>query len=370
MPHAIGGTLVWGTPPGAPPAPGGFIRSDGLVGDDAPFGSTLGVRLRKSPEIPNATIGYYRWRWRRVNPAGAWNTLLADVTRTYLRKEPAQLPTMPTYHLGPKGVGPGDLFEFRPHLVPDEGPPDPPGTVRSWDIDPGVNDLYSAYMDTNGLAGGLGILGQPGATAGDYDLKLEVFSPSGTLLTPGPGTFSFVVPSAVDPDGTLHTRLAQPAELDAGGFVFRIHIDNNPTTAALAAPAIGTTSVADECGFLRYAEGTDPTVTIAFTAHHPNDRATFSLTIVRGSVYFATADAAGEVGATVLPGYLYTGDGDGNFTHGFSRTQLTETCDNAAFAEHLGVYGKATNGWGRIGYGYDAAVLQGFAIAEEEPDDA
>jgi hypothetical protein len=164
---------------------------------------------------------------------------------------------------------------------------------------------------------------------------------------------------------TVLARLAQAAELDAGGFVFNLQIDNNTCDAVIDAPSIGLTAVADDCGFLRYDPSDSTPVTIEFHATHPNNHATFSFDMVRGATDIPAADASGEVDDN--PAGAYAGDGNGNFAHDFPRGDLLGSCVNAAFAEHLHVNAKATNGWSRLDQ-YDAADLRAFALAPEEEE--
>jgi hypothetical protein len=53
----------------------------------------------------------------------------------------------------------------------------------------------------------------------------------------------------------------------------------------------------------------------------------------------------------------------GSYQRDFTPTELVGACVNAAFAASLGVYGKATNGYGRLGL--DASRLIAFALAEQ-----
>ena len=115
--------------------------------------------------------------------------------------------------------------------------------------------------------------------------------------------------------------LSRGGEIVDDGATFWLHIDNQVCTAVINPPAIGAVAVADDCGFLRYPAGTDPLVTVAYHAQHPLGRATFGFSVYRGAHHLPTASASGEVtAATAGP---YTGDGSGNFSHPFARTQLT-----------------------------------------------
>ena len=362
LPYAVGGTKIWGTPAGNPPAPNGWLRNDGLTDYggivNAPFGSTLGMRHGFSYDIPKLGIKYYRWSYRKQGTL-EWKSLNTPVTRHYVKQSPAQLPTFPAYQLGPKTVGGNsNLFEFKPHVPPGPDPGDPAGTITYWPTDDFFGDIYSGFFETLNLPPNVA------DAAGVYQMKLEAFNSAGVQVMPGAGTFEFIVPSGVAPDGiTTIARAAHAIELHGGAFIFNIHIDNNGTTASIDAPHIGATAVADDCGFLRYNPADSNPVTIAFHAQHPNNFATFGFGMVRGIVNVGAAGAGGEVAA--FASGLYAGDGVGNFTHNFSRGDLLDTCVNAAFSENLSVYGKATNGWSRIGY--DASAVRAFALAPEEP---
>lgn len=360
MPFAVGGTKIWGTPPLAPPAPAGWVKSGGLTDYggfiDAPFGSFLGFRHGSSINIPSAAIKYYRWRYRKAATVD-WFDMHEPVVRHYVHQRPAALPTFPVYPLGPHTVGTNaNLYEFKPPAPPGPGMGDPPGTITYWPTDDFFADIYTGYLDTPALPPNVA------GAAGQYQIKLEIFDGAGNQVMPGPGTFEFIVPKGVDVDGvTVLARNTAALEIDAGGFVFNLHIDNNECTASIDAPHIGMVATADECGFLRYNPMDATPVSIGFHAQHPNHFATFSFTMVRGAIGLPGAGASGEVAA--LAAGAYTGDGNGNFTHAFPRGDLLGTCINAAFAEDLNVYAKATTGWGSNISSYDAGALRAFALA-------
>lgn len=368
MPYAVGGTLIWGTPSPATPAPNGWVRSDGFTNystiTDAPFGSLLGFRMGYSNNITgSATIKYFRWSYRKAGTTD-WSQMNLPVTRHYVKTVPG-IPTptisFPTIQLGPKSVGAQqNLYDFKPPAPPPPGAGDPAGTTTAWPIDNWFDDIYAAFLDT------LGLPGTRDESAGQYQIKLEVFGPTGLILNPITGPFKFIVPSSVDPDGTVHTRLATDAEIEdlgggnRGGFIFNLQIDNNTCEAAIYATTSGASSVADACGFLRYTPGSNP-FTLSFTAKHPNNRAYFSFSVVRGLTSVAAASVNNaEVGLNAGP---YTRDANSRFSHGFAQAELLGTCVNAAFAEYLYVAAKVTNGWARLGSGYDASALAAFAVA-------
>jgi photosystem II stability/assembly factor-like uncharacterized protein len=137
----------------------------------------------------------------------------------------------------------------------------------------------------------------------------------------------------------------------------KFRVDNNPCRGVLAAPKVGL-NTADACGILRYTLPTD-TVTMGFTASHPNNFADYSFGLIRGHnnppppvIVGATS---GQVSAATNPGAI-TGTVAG---------LLSPSCaagGMAAFAESLYVAARANNGWSRQSQ-YDASDLQAFTLA-------
>ncbi|MDH3260476.1 MAG: hypothetical protein OEM84_05830 [Acidimicrobiia bacterium] len=360
MPYAVGNTRIWGSPP--PPAPGdpipaapaGWVRTDGFTdyaeGNEAPFGQRIGLRLLSSGVVPYSGLAYFRWSYRKIGSA-TWTPLLEPVIRHFVREVPGiPNPSFPVYPLGPK---PGDVFEFRPHTAPLPDPTDPPGTQHHWPVDEGLGDIYSGFMTTHSI--------EP--DAGEYQLRLEVFDAAKNPVAPAPGTFTFVVPSGVDSDGTILTRVAEPTELDGSGFVFRLQIDNNVCGATISAPYVDATVPVDPCGFVRY-KPTD-NAHVAFRAHHPHGHGRFTFSMVRGGSPVGGA-SVGLTDVDVAAAAAYTGNTLGDFWADFPVGDLLGTCDNAAFAEHLYVRAKATTGWGQRISIYDAAALHAFALAKKK----
>lgn len=362
MPLAVGGAKIWGTPPGAPAAPFGWVRSDGLIdyggGQDSPFGSTLALRHGHSYDIPNG-VTHYRWSFRRTGTADAWKPLTREVIRRYVKQSPGALPTFPAYVLGPKTVGgQADLFEFKPHSPPGPDAGDPAGTITYWPVDNWFGDIWSGFFETLALEGGVA------AAAGSWDMRLEAFDATGTRVAPGAGTFRFIVPTGTGPDGvTILARAAQPTEIVDDAFVFRIHVDNNACDAVLEAPTIGATATADACGFLRYDPASGAPVTLSFTASHPNGHARLGVSLVRGTTAVGAANASGDVDDATVG--AYTNDGSMHFSNSFAIGTLLGTCANAAFAWHLHVHAKAMNGFSSID-AYDAGAVRAFALTEND----
>jgi hypothetical protein len=265
----------------------------------------------------------------------------------------------PTVLLGPVG---DNLFRFKTQLFnpADWGvdtSADPAGTTYYWPIDSGMGEIYAAKWTTPGttseeLAPGL---------ADTYQVRVEVFAKNGTRVAPGPGTFRFIVPTSIAPDGTVNTRIADASEIIDGGFVFSLVIDNSRCSASIAPPVISAGVADDDCGFINYAPGAS--VTLAFLASHANGRARFSVGLTRGATGVAAASAGGEVLAAVSGAYTRAGS---TFTGSFPVGALMGTCPNAAFAQTLYVAAKATDGTVRL-IGYDRSAVRAFALAQQTP---
>jgi hypothetical protein len=360
MPTAVGGSMIWGTYP-VMPAPAGWVKADGLTDYgsivNAPFGGYLGLRSGSSIDIPSSSLYYYRWSYRPAGSSGAFTPLSDPVVKHYVKQSPTTLPSFPAYQLGPDTVGAQtDLFQFKPVNPPGPTASDPPGTITYWPTDDFLGDIYSGYWNTLSIPGG--VL----AAAGEYQVKLEVFDETGTLVDPAAGAFGFIVPDGIGSDGvTILTRAADPSEIDAGGFVFNLHVDNNPCTASID-PADIEGSYANRCGFLGYSDASDP-VTLSFHAKHPNNFAIFSWEMVRGLSTLGSLDVTDAEVAAATAG-PYTGDGAGDFAANVPASSLLGTCANAAFGEDLYVAAKATTGWGDRISQYDAQALGAFALEQ------
>lgn len=379
LPYKIGHTPIWGTPSGGPTAPNGWLRSDGLLNYDshsgldwlynAPFGGTLHFYHDDSYFIPkddsnpgtgDNSIKYYRYSYRRLGTTG-WTAMTGQQGRGYrMEYNDGSLPTYETYPIPAETIGgEPNLFEFKPRTPPPR-PIDPSTVVvREWSTG-NINDVaatWNTQTEAPPIDGD-----NPTDQSGTFEVKVEVFNGSGQQVMPGASTFEFL---ARNNDETT-TRIADTGEIDAGAFVFKVHVDNNRVTTDLPQPSVGGIQASDDCGFLRYENSSDP-VHIEFTATHPNDHAVFDFNIKRGSNTLASASTTGvytETIATSAPPYSDIG---GVYQHNFSAVDLVESCVNAAFAADLHIWGKATNGYGRLGIG--SRELIAFALAESEEDE-
>lgn len=369
------GTTAWVEPHGI----GGFnlsqINSQGRVNyydgsheiQNAPFGSTIGFKMGRSNTIPSEDVYYYRFQYRQGS-SGKWHEFAAPVTRHYIHEENDEI-TFPVLTLGPVPMGSKHLYRFKPD-TPKELNASLDATFDYWPEDNWfTSDQYSAYLNTPNLPGG------PNSAHGLYQIKITVYNSDGNIVDPDKPdpAFKFIMPTA--PDSASEATPADEAPdayRDGEGFIFNISIDNRPCHAGIDLPVVGG-EVIDEtmpegyaCGFLWYEAGDD--VFIAFDATQDGNNAEARFTLKRG--YTKLDDLSmvrGEI-ATGLSGAPYNNPSDGEFSQTFSLTQLLGTCTNAAFAEHLYVFAKATNGWHRLS-GYDASNMRAFALAKNEDEE-
>ncbi len=339
MPYGVGGTRI------------DSIKSSGLVDyagiTDAPFGWRLGLRHGYDGDLPDGNIKYYRWLYRQQG-AGSWTELTESVKVHYV-KEQGGTTTFPVYALGPQGVSGMNLYEFRPH-----DPPSFPGATTYWPTTDWFGDIYSGFFDTRTLPDG------------KYEVKLEIYKPDGTQAQPGTD-FEFIVPSGTTGGGTITTSPAPGAAVQGGGYVFMLHVNNRQCGAAIDPPRLGGGTLTGPCGFLLYdpgvAEGNaNAQVNLSFHATHPDNFATFSFRVIRGSANAVSTSA--EVTATSAG--PFSGDGNGNFDNAFTRSQLLgpDCPEKAAFSLNLHVRAKATNGWSRL-HRYDRHDVRAFALAPQ-----
>jgi hypothetical protein len=368
------GVSVWVMPYGVGGVRLDMIKSSGLTDFngwvDVPFGDTLGFRHGYSSDIPYDVPGkpaYYRWLYNKLDSGGGetvWREFAAPVAETVVRHyvdydqaHPELPPTFPAYPLGPQEKNNMHLYEFKPHE-----PPQVPGHKREWPVDDWFADIYSGLLHSHNLPGGVA------NAAGRYKIKLEVYDKNGNKLSPAAATFDFIVPIGLDTDNvTILTRKAYASEIQGGGFVFYVHIDNN-TCEAVIYPASVNGIGAGLCGFIAYGMGDD--VHLSFKAKHPNGFARFKFTVVRGSSGYVTpacAPANPDVAWANAP--LVTDNPNGFihnaasvFTKNVDEAYMRDGCPKAAFGENLYVAATATNGWVRLS-GLDAsATPKAFAL--------
>jgi hypothetical protein len=127
-----------------------------------------------------------------------------------------------------------------------------------------------------------------------------------------------------------------------------IMVNNQRCSGSLAAPNINGVGADTVCGLLHYGVKTNPQpVTMALSATHPANYATYSFSLIKGiTQVLATGGAvpapAAPVTATVAA--------------------LMGGCDVAGFAEYLYVAATINNGWSRQSQ-YDASAAFAFVLA-------
>ena len=223
---------------------------------------------------------------------------------------------------------------------------------RRWASD----EFAIAVLDTESL----------GLPEGSYDLRLQLCK----APTPGAAPVPVVVAREVfqmpDPLNFNQSKFCDDAHLiqvppggpNALAFRMRLKVDRSHCASAIADAAVDGSAADPQCGILH--RGTN--ATLAFTASHPHDRATFSFGVVRGNGNDVGANTGGFVSAaTANNGYARVG---AEFSAAFTMAQLfgASGCPSAAFAETLNVAAMATDGSNRIS-AYDAGEKHAaFAI--------
>jgi hypothetical protein len=261
-------------------------------------------------------------------------------------------------------------------MVPPQNPFDPDGPAQ-WSPLNYHTDTPVAFFDTT-------TLGDPVASAGKYELLLQLFDHAGALITdwpaagvdgfipdasiPAPFPLTTLTTTQVTPPGGKPEYYQVPPGMTSAGMRLVLHIDNNPCEAVIdPISSSGFLSSDNDCGFYIYPD-TGTIVNVAFKARHQNNFAMFSFNTFRGSGNAVPAAiAAGRVGS---PANGFTPDGASHYTKAIAAgTLLTDTvapppstCTKAAFSETLHVNGMATNGWPGTLYAADG-IPHAYALS-------
>jgi hypothetical protein len=341
---------------------------------DAPFGGRLGFRHGYSSDIPDDAVGkpfYYRWQYNKLDTLGhetVWRDFAPPVAATVVRHyvdydlaHPELPPTFPAYTLGPQEKNSMHLYEFKP-----KKPPEPAGHKTEWPVDDWFGDIESGILRSENLPGGVW------AAAGKYKIKLGIYDKDGNLINPGPGTFEFIVPNGLAADEvTILSRKADASEIQDGGFIFYLQIDNNECEAEIYEASVNGVA-AGPCGFIGYNPGDD--VRLSFRPHHPNGFARFKFTVAMGSSGYVTMACAPDNPYLVWANApLVTDDpvnGFSNVAHVFTKdvdeAAIRDDCPKAAFGENLYVAATGTNGWVRLSWLDASALPKAFALEPKE----
>lgn len=356
--------------------------NEGLTSAGEPFGGSLEPHVWFGDALIASGITHYRWSYRRLTLAdgvtasvGAWHAMDKDVVRHYAEVLADSTLAFKPYPLGPDPAFAGqNLFKIRP-----VSPPLNPGAVSSsWapEVDARENTA-SAFFLSHLLDGG-----NPATGAGKYELKLELFKSDGSPVNLSTEGVLLKVPTSAGPfgPGTVSTELvahspALPGDMEdrvirdgAGKIVaFRLvlRVDNNYCEAEIYRVSVDG-HTADDCGFTQYHDKTSSNAYVSFKARHPNNFATFSFTIARGSVGVVET-ASGSVSSNPSTVGGYARDAGSVYSNNVPVADLLGTCSKAAFAENLHIDALATDGWSTLDYLDADAVPVAFALEPEPP---
>jgi len=214
---------------------------------------------------------------------------------------------------------------------------------RRWATD----EFAIAVLNAEGLA----------LAEGTYDLRIQLCRAPAPGAAPAPVSVAREVFQMPDPANFNQSKFCDDAHLiqnppggpNALAFRLRLKVDRDHCVSLIADAAVDGTSSDPQCGVLHRGAN----ATLAFTASHPHDRATFSFGVVRGNGNDVGANTGGFVSAaTANNGYTRAG---AEFSANPTVNQLfgPSGCQSAAFGETLNVLAMATDGSNRIST-YDA----------------
>jgi hypothetical protein len=226
-----------------------------------------------------------------------------------------------------------------------------------WSVANAVEDTINGKFDTTTALSGAPLLD------GLVQLRLELFDSAGNAANIGTQHIDYYVPTSVDGGGNIHTIKASDSQLGLGAglvqgntMVLTLHVNNEPCTAQIGAPMVGTTGADDCCGVLGYHSDGD-NVTMPWQASHPHGFATYSFLVRRGARDLFTDGGpvgAGSFSDTRSVGYLMTQN---------PAPGCTGECTVAGFTENLWAYATATDGWSDRLTIYDKWDARAFVLS-------
>ncbi|CAH1001497.1 hypothetical protein LEM8419_02400 [Neolewinella maritima] len=330
------------------------LGSYGLAGRQVrPFASDLSFRVQFGSGFPNNEARYFRWMYRRthndklVAAATSWKPL----TEAKLRKP---------YTIEVE-IGGNTIFmtrHYQLHEVPD-------GVVgyRIPPVSPKVAEVSgnptAEWLSQNTITASFDSAGLP--SDGLYEFKFELLDKDGNVSGLPANPFHLTDDMLAGRSEPAEPGYLLPADGVAhGAFRMRMRVDNQRCTARIYNIAVDGNRASTECGFVTYNDKQTSEATFRFEASHPNDFAVFNFNVQRGtsSDPLAEADTRGFVLASTTDGYTLAG---GTYSEEVSVKRLLRGCDQAAFAEHLGVYGLHTNGSTTLS-SFNASDLAAFAL--------
>jgi hypothetical protein len=310
-------------------------------------------------------ITHYLWS---VRPLGGSDSDWTPLDRQVIRHYTTPGGTAPVDVMGPE---PGGVNVGRFRIQP----PNPPAGGIDWLVADEREDLASSHFVTS--APPVPTIPPPCGVAdpeaGKYELKLELFDSTGTLVVwPVRGiTGRYATNEApfgtgtvlTDPVDSYHQIVNGSGQMVA--FRMVLHVDNSRSAAEIQAVSGSGISVDPDCGVVTLT-GNAPTLDVVFNAGRPNGHARFSFQTERGlSTNIPQASATGGVtdasanGFTQSPPCTYT-------KTGLSATTLLGTCDQGAFSETLWVWALTVDGYNRLS-GLDAFDVAAFMLTKPCP---
>jgi hypothetical protein len=353
--------------PGSQFAPGLYRR---------PFGASLTFRVQFGSGLPGGNFHYYRWSWRKVANAdlspvvSGFTTFTEEVRKTYTFEfvdifGDTQIGSS-SVKLGPVTVGANANLYHIPPVDPNMVPFSVPEASALWD-----QDTYSINFDSRVFSDGV------------YEFRMQLFNAAGALQVNYPKSifkvphFSTFSPSVNAPDALLYLNGAANAD----AFKILARIDNANCIAEIfkikvkklvAGIPTWVDASPDCCGFVEYnpAEaGQD--VEVSFRAYHPNNLATMSFVMQKGTCVDTPVSAATNIPQVTAVDNMVIGNSNGYVRNAigvykkqFNHNQLLGICaggGKAAFAESLYVATLSSNGTSRLDEEDDSS-LAAFAL--------
>lgn len=335
------------------------IQPSGLTTAGAPFGGSVEPHVAFSrTALIGSGITHYRWSYRRMTladgvtasgvPAGSFTHLSTPVFRHYGLSDPnpPYALSFPAEPMGPDPAFPGaDLFKIQPSVGPGDG----------WVVADARADTATAFFPTASLAA------NPDDAAGQYELKLELFKSNGAPVN---FTDEGVMTHLANIDAPFGASTVTTVPADAGHLFTEggktvamrwvLRIDNNVCHGNIDDVHVAGGTLGP-CGFYTI-PSQSAAVTVAYSASHPHDFATYQFDMARGSSGIIGAlSASGPVNEASANGYVRSGT---TFSRTYVANVLFNTvdsgpppnCDRGAFAEYLYVFATATDGWSRLDY--------------------
>jgi hypothetical protein len=130
-----------------------------------------------------------------------------------------------------------------------------------------------------------------------------------------------------------------------------ILVNNEKCAATIGQPTLLGATADNACGLLHYAAKNSDLVSLPFTASHPHNFATHSISLIKGAN-----------GLTLPAGSHTGGPVPETWTNTDTVAHLLGACNVAGFAEYLYVAATIDNGWGRQSQ-YDASAAIAFVLA-------